>query len=100
MYGPAGIFASNAASPQPCYTGVRNEKHNRVAFEPDTAPSLTIPAARPGPGRAKGAWRLVSILAGYVIAVALTFLGLLAITFFIGRVIPIASVRQESEAPS
>ena len=63
-----------------------------MAFEPDTAPGLTIPAQRTGPGRAKGAWRLVSSLAGYVIAVALTFLGLLAITFFIGRVIPIDPV--------
>ena len=63
-----------------------------MAFEPDTAPALTIPAQRTGPGRAKGAWRLASSLAGYVIAVALTFLGLLAITFFIGRVIPIDPV--------
>ena len=63
-----------------------------MAFEPDTAATLTIPVAPARPGRSKGAWRLVSSLAGYVIAVALTFLGLLAITFFIGRVVPIDPV--------
>ena len=63
-----------------------------MAFEPDTAPSLALPAPRALPGRGHGAWRFVTSLLGYAVAVALTFLGLLAITFFIGRVVPIDPV--------
>lgn len=63
-----------------------------MAFEPDTAPTLTLPASRALPGRGSGAWRFASSLLGYAVAVALTFLGLLAITFFIGRVVPIDPV--------
>ena len=65
-----------------------------MAFEPDTAATLThsrMHARRPG--RGDGAWRLaVQPRSATCIAVALTFLGLLAITFFIGRVVPIDPV--------
>ena len=49
---------------------------------------------RPGGPQASGApvARLTLGVLGFVVAVALTFLGLLAITFFIGRVIPIDPV--------
>lgn len=61
-----------------------------LAFEPNTidAPSgvtkLPIASGRVG--------RIAVGVAGFVISVALTFLGLLAITFFIGRVVPIDPV--------
>lgn len=42
--------------------------------------------------RSSGLSRRVRSLAGFVVVLALTFLGLLAITFFIGRVIPIDPV--------
>ena len=63
-----------------------------MAFEPDTAPNLTLPAPRALPGRGRGSWRFATSLLGYAVAVAMTFLGLLAITFFIGRVVPIDPV--------
>ncbi|WP_269930278.1 ABC transporter permease [Aminobacter sp. HY435] len=37
-------------------------------------------------------WRSVKSVAGFIVAISLTFLGLLAITFFIGRVVPIDPV--------
>lgn len=43
-------------------------------------------------GSLHGVMRFVRSLAGFVIVVGLTFLGLLAITFFIGRVVPIDPV--------
>lgn len=43
-------------------------------------------------GSLHGVMRFVRSLAGFVVVVALTFLGLLAITFFIGRVVPIDPV--------
>jgi len=43
-------------------------------------------------GSLTGVMRFVRSLAGFVIVVGLTFLGLLAITFFIGRVVPIDPV--------
>jgi len=62
-----------------------------VTLEPHSAvpaPSLPVP-----PGRARGrALRRLSGVAGILVTVALTFLGLLAITFFIGRVVPIDPV--------
>jgi peptide/nickel transport system permease protein len=64
-----------------------------VAFEPDTALDPAVIAPRRAlSGRRRGGWRLLSSLLGYALAVALTFLGLLAITFFIGRVVPIDPV--------
>ena len=56
-----------------------------MAFEPD------IPLAPPD--APSGATRRAAMgLGGFVVVVALTFLGLLAITFFIGRVVPIDPV--------
>jgi peptide/nickel transport system permease protein len=57
-----------------------------MAFEPDIP--LPAPVAAPS-----GATRRAMLgLGGFVLVVALTFLGLLAITFFIGRVVPIDPV--------
>jgi peptide/nickel transport system permease protein len=63
-----------------------------VAIEPDTADGLPIgrSAARPKPRH--DAVGFIAGVAGFVITVLLTFLGLLAITFLIGRVIPIDPV--------
>jgi peptide/nickel transport system permease protein len=55
-----------------------------VAFEPD------IPLTATAPGGA--ARRAVFGFGGFLLVVLLTFLGLLAITFFIGRVVPIDPV--------
>ena len=55
-----------------------------MAFEPN----LPLPAPAPS-GAAR---RAVLGLGGFVVVVLLTFLGLLAITFFIGRVVPIDPV--------
>jgi peptide/nickel transport system permease protein len=65
-----------------------------LAFEPDTAATsiavhhdvATVSA------RGHGAARVVSGILFYILTLALTFLGLLAITFFIGRVVPIDPV--------
>jgi peptide/nickel transport system permease protein len=56
-----------------------------MAFEPD------IPLA-PAPAPAGAARRAVLGFGGFFVVVLLTFLGLLAITFFIGRVVPIDPV--------
>ena len=56
-----------------------------MAFEPD------IPLA-PTPVPSGATRRAVMGLGGFVVVTALTFLGLLAITFFIGRVVPIDPV--------
>ena len=57
-----------------------------MAFEPDIP--LAVPTAAPS-----GATRRAVVgLGGFVVVVLLTFLGLLAITFFIGRVVPIDPV--------
>lgn len=60
-----------------------------MAFEPDAA-------AAAGPSRARragaGGMGPLKALAGFLFSLALTFLGLLAITFFIGREIPIDPV--------
>jgi peptide/nickel transport system permease protein len=61
-----------------------------LAFEPDTAP-ITAGAFRILPNGGRGL-RLLGGVAGFVIPIAITFLGLLAITFFIGRVVPIDPV--------
>jgi peptide/nickel transport system permease protein len=61
-----------------------------LAFEPTTidtsAGATKLP---PASGRASG---FIISVAGFFISVALTFLGLLAVTFFIGRVVPIDPV--------
>jgi peptide/nickel transport system permease protein len=54
-------------------------------------PQIAVPPA-PASSRGRKWGRGVSALAGFVATVFLTFLGLLAITFFIGRVIPIDPV--------
>lgn len=62
-----------------------------MAFEPDTA--APAPGAIETGGRGQN--RVVEALLGigaFVLTVALTFLGLIAITFFIGRVVPIDPV--------
>ncbi len=64
-----------------------------MSFEPqdqtrDMPPAVAAVAA----ARRKRANRLVLAFGGFIVTVALTFLGLLAITFFIGRVIPIDPV--------
>jgi peptide/nickel transport system permease protein len=60
-----------------------------LAIEPDTAPGLA--AIRTPNGTRRGVGTALGI-AGFLVTIALTFLGLLAITFFIGRVIPIDPV--------
>ena len=58
--------------------------------------STAAKALPTGPGgsspNARQAWKTVKSLLGVIVAVAFTFLGLLAITFFIGRVVPIDPV--------
>jgi len=61
-----------------------------LAFEPDTLDAS--PRAIKLPWASGRSGRFVVGLAGFAISVALTFLGLLAITFFIGRVVPIDPV--------
>lgn len=64
-----------------------------MAFEPDSAAEVVIEEeTRTSGGRPHGFWRVLLAVAGFVLTIALTFLGLLAITFFIGRVIPIDPV--------
>ena len=58
-----------------------------MSFEPSTV----APAPSPGLARRKARRRAGTVL-GFLITLALTFLGLLAITFFIGRVVPIDPV--------
>jgi peptide/nickel transport system permease protein len=62
-----------------------------LAFEPDTAATSIAVHGSVVP-RGRGAGRALTSVAGYVLTLALTFLGLLAITFFIGRVVPIDPV--------
>lgn len=61
-----------------------------VATESESADALGGAGPAPAGLRRRRAW--AAGIAGAVVAVALTFLGLLAITFFIGRVIPIDPV--------
>ena len=61
-----------------------------MAFEPEAMPAAT--GAIRLPRETGRATRVLLSLAGFLISVALTFLGLLAITFFIGRVVPIDPV--------
>jgi peptide/nickel transport system permease protein len=64
-----------------------------LAFEPDTAAtSIAVHGNVATAPRGRGAGRVLTSVAGYVLTLALTFLGLLAITFFIGRVVPIDPV--------
>lgn len=58
-----------------------------MSVEP--SPATPTPAAAFGRSRT---WRRSGAIAGFLVTLALTFLGLLAITFFIGRVIPIDPV--------
>jgi len=63
-----------------------------LAFESETVADIAAkPVRRPGLHRSRGA-RLLLGLAGFTVSVLITFLGLLAITFFIGRVVPIDPV--------
>ncbi len=63
-----------------------------MALETDTA-AKALPTGPGGSSRnARHAWKTVKGVLGVLVAVAFTFLGLLAITFFIGRVVPIDPV--------
>ena len=63
-----------------------------MASETDSAVQA-LPTGTGGSSRnARHAWKTVKGVLGVLIAVAFTFLGLLAITFFIGRVVPIDPV--------
>ena len=59
-----------------------------MSFEPSGPTDESIA----GPSRVKRGGRVLGAIASVLFTVALTFLGLLAITFFIGRVIPIDPV--------
>jgi peptide/nickel transport system permease protein len=59
-----------------------------LAIEPAVEPA----PARSGASRARAGRRAAASVGAFVLTTALTFLGLLAITFFIGRVIPIDPV--------
>ncbi|WP_404405292.1 ABC transporter permease [Pelagibacterium halotolerans] len=61
-----------------------------MSFEPTTEPTSATPALSGQRGRR--ALKTAGSFVWFVVTVALTFLGLLAITFFIGRVIPIDPV--------
>lgn len=63
-----------------------------MASETDSAVQA-LPAGPGGSSRnARHAWKTVKGVLGFLVAIAFTFLGLLAITFFIGRVVPIDPV--------
>ncbi|MBB6466452.1 peptide/nickel transport system permease protein [Aminobacter lissarensis] len=63
-----------------------------MASEIDSA-AKALPTGPGGSSRnARHAWKTVKGVLGVLVAVAFTFLGLLAITFFIGRVVPIDPV--------
>ncbi|MDR7224109.1 peptide/nickel transport system permease protein [Aminobacter aminovorans] len=63
-----------------------------MASEIDSA-AKALPTGPGGSSRnARHAWKTVKGVLGVIVAVAFTFLGLLAITFFIGRVVPIDPV--------
>ncbi len=63
-----------------------------MASETDTA-LTALPTGPSGPSRnSSSLWRQTRGILGILVSVALTFLGLLAITFFIGRVVPIDPV--------
>ena len=64
-----------------------------MSFEPQDQTPTMRPVRLSGTGaHVKRAHRLLLAFGGFVVTVLLTFLGLLAITFFIGRVIPIDPV--------
>jgi peptide/nickel transport system permease protein len=62
-----------------------------LSIEPALDPGLAAPRRKAG-GSAAAGRRVVVNVAGFIATIAFTFLGLLAITFFIGRVIPIDPV--------
>ena len=64
-----------------------SRENSGVSIEPQIAAS-PVPASSQGRRLGRG----ISAVLGFVVTVLLTFLGLLAITFFIGRVIPIDPV--------
>jgi len=61
-----------------------------VSLAPNVQPQ-PIPGATAA-GRRRRAWRVATAIFWFCTTIALTFLGLLAITFFIGRVVPIDPV--------
>ncbi|CDP53250.1 ABC transporter permease [Paradevosia shaoguanensis] len=64
-----------------------------MAFEPDSATEVVIAEeTQTRGGRPHGVLKFLLAVGGFILTIALTFLGLLAITFFIGRVIPIDPV--------
>ena len=64
-----------------------------MSFEPqDQTPAMPTAAEVGAAARRKRTNRVLMAIGGFIVTVALTFLGLLAITFFIGRVVPIDPV--------
>ncbi len=64
-----------------------------MTIEPQTQPQTSPPAPHAAVGgRQRWIKQTTTTILGFIVTVALTFLGLLAITFFIGRVIPIDPV--------
>ncbi|MEQ8446015.1 MAG: ABC transporter permease [Pelagibacterium sp.] len=61
-----------------------------MSFEPTS--EQTIATRRPPQRVVRRAFKAVSTMVWFAVTIALTFLGLLAITFFIGRVVPIDPV--------
>lgn len=62
-----------------------------MSVEPAVEPGISG-SRRPSTGGGRRGRRAIVAVAGFVATIAFTFLGLLAITFFIGRVIPIDPV--------
>ncbi|GAA4111692.1 peptide/nickel transport system permease protein [Aminobacter aganoensis] len=63
-----------------------------MASETDSAAQALPTGSGGSPRNARQAWKTLKGVLGVLAAVAFTFLGLLAITFFIGRVVPIDPV--------
>ncbi len=76
-----------------CFHSIFKENVGQLSFEPQDLTPTMRPARLSGTeAHVKHAHRLLLAFGGFVVTVLLTFLGLLAITFFIGRVIPIDPV--------
>lgn len=63
-----------------------------MAFESETLADIATKSVKRRSFRKSRSARLLLGLSGFIVSVLLTFLGLLAITFFIGRVVPIDPV--------
>lgn len=63
-----------------------------MAFEPETAIVATLDEVTSAPRTRNRNLRIAVSIGAFAVTLAMTFLGLLAITFFIGRVVPIDPV--------